>query len=89
MANNNITLNRSAILAQELVGCVNATRDALTRLNRVRDIMSESTDGVTFGTIEDLFGATAGKGAALQTLVNGARNAVQSQATSDFINRVT
>lgn len=88
MANNYIAIDTTKRLGNRLRRCVDITREALSLLNEIRDIMDESNDGVDYGTIEAQFGLPTGKGLTAYNLVAGARSAVQAAATVNFVNRL-
>lgn len=88
MADNYISVDTSKRLGNRLRRSVELTREALTLLTEIRDIMDESTDGVVYTTLESIFGLPSGKGGTVHTLVTSVRNAVQSAATINFINRL-
>lgn len=89
MPANNITINRSAIGSGEAVSAALVTREALTKLEAHVAKMNEMVDGTNYNVIETYYGVPAGGGEAYRTLVIGARDAVKSLATNQYINRVT
>jgi hypothetical protein len=88
MANNHISVDQQKRLGNLLRRASDITRESLTVLTQIRDVMDEMNDGIDYTTLEQAFGLQTGKGLLAYNLVNGARAAVQSPATINFINRV-
>lgn len=71
MAIDFITINTSAPQAGALRSYIQTLRSAQELGQRVLDIMTHNNDGVTFASVETLFGLPTGKGQTVFDLVNG------------------
>lgn len=81
-----ITKNDSAAyLAQELLGAVNAVRNAAEKLAKVESIATQMVDvpGANYTEFETRFGVPTGKGATVFDFIKNAQKALKGTLQSD------
>ena len=75
--------------ANMLLDYISTLRVAFERGTKVQAVMNHNQDGVSWATIESLFGIPTGKGQTVYDLVNGSVGAMQNTFQNDDCKQIT